>query len=123
MAESRRLRSKTVALGLTVVAASVLTGCSSTDGAAICVDPATETRVDDDECDGVDEDYDGTGGGFFWFYMPHGHSAPAVGSTYNPSSGYYKAPSGKTYTKGGVSTSGGTISKGGFGSGFGKSSS
>ncbi len=120
---NRRLRSNSVALTLTVIAASALTGCSTSDGSAICVDPVTEERVDDGSCDDVDEDYDGTGGGFYWFYIPSGTSAPAVGSKYNPSSGYYKAPSGKSYSKGGVSSKGGTISKGGFGSGFGKSSS
>lgn len=117
-----RLRSRSVQLGLTVLAASALTACGE-DGSAICVDPQTEQRVDDGSCDGVDEDYDGTGAGFYWFYIPSGTSAPAVGSSYNPSSGYYKAPSGQTYSKGGVSKSGGTVSRGGFGSGFGKSSS
>ena len=125
MSATTRLRSKNVTLGLTLVAASAFTaGCATSDGSAICVDPQTETRVDDDSCDDSDEDYDGTQtSGFFWFYIPAGNSAPAVGSAYNPSTGYYKAPAGKSYTKGGVSKSGGSISKGGFGSSGGKGSS
>lgn len=124
MVQSRRLRSKSVTLGLTLVAASVFTGCAAEqDGQAICVNPETEERVDDDSCDEDQEDYDGTGSGFFWFYMPAGTSAPAVGSRYNPSTGYYSAPKGQNYTKGGVPKSGGSISKGGFGSSGGKGSS
>jgi hypothetical protein len=114
----RRMKSNAVKLGLTALVASSLTGCGTDDGQAICVDPQTEVRVDDDDCDGVDEDYDGTGGGFYWFYIPSGHSAPGVGSRYNRSVGYYKAPSGTSFSKGGVATKGGSVSRGGFGGSF-----
>jgi hypothetical protein len=122
------MRSRNVALALTTVAAAAsLSSCSTGDDyQAICVDPQTEMRVDDDECDDVDDDYDG-GSGFAWFYIStHGsHRAPAVGHSYSKlkSSGVYKVPSGKSYSKGGFSSKGGSVKSGGFGSGFGKASS
>lgn len=119
-ATTRRFKSGAVKLGLTALVATSLAGCASDDGQAICVDPRTETRVSDDSCDDVDDDeyYDGTGSGFFWFYVPAGHSAPGVGSHYNSTRGFYKPPSGSSYSKGGVSTKGGSVSRGGFGGSF-----
>jgi hypothetical protein len=139
MADSppRRLRSKHVALGLTVVAASTLTGCGTDpDYAAICVDPETQERVDDDQCDDSDRprDYTGVGTGFFWFYMSSTSSArlPAVGQSYNPSAGTYQGSSlvngGRSVQRGGLPSAGSSSVKsftrsGGFGSSRGVSSS
>src|SRR4051812_45989024 len=62
----RRMRSSAVTLGVTAVMAAGLTGCSSSaDYAAVCVNPDTEERVDDSQCDD-DRDYDGVSSGFFW---------------------------------------------------------
>lgn len=127
---ARRMRSGTVLLGVTTLMAAGLTGCASEpEYAAICTDPATNQRVDDDECDDGEEpdDYDGTSGGFFWFYMATSSSnpVPPVGSTYSPSSGTYNGSSlvsgGKTVQRGGLPTTGASSVKsftksGGFGS-------
>jgi hypothetical protein len=121
----RRMRSRSVALGLTTVVAAALTGCSpAPDNQAICVDPATELRVDDDFCDDDDADYHGgSGGGSYWYYVRAGSRAPAVGSSYVTTSGTYDSTTLRGSTsKGGVSADGGTVSRGGFG-GSGKSSS
>lgn len=113
------MRSKSVILGLTLAASYGLTGCSSGDDyQGICTDPVTEERVDDDLCESGDDDSD-----FVWFYMGSGHSAPPIGKKFNKSHGVYKVPSGKTASKGGVSKTGGKITRGGFGSSGGKSSS
>lgn len=77
----RRMRSTSVALGVTAVMASGLTGCSSSaDYAAVCVDPETQERVEDDQCDD-DSDYNGTSSGFFWYYLGSSQRVPSVGGT------------------------------------------
>ena len=74
----RRMRSASVSLGITAVMASSLTGCAtSADYAAGCVDPETEQRVDDDQCDD-DSDYNGAGTGFFWYYLGASAVVPAI---------------------------------------------
>lgn len=129
----RRMRSTNVALGvLAVAAATLVTGCAedTPDYQAICVDPQTNQRIDDDECDDSDRDYSGSGSGFFWFYMATNSSRPlpAVGSSYNPGYGTYNGSgitsSGKSYARGGAPTKGAssvksytstTVKSGGFG--------
>ena len=136
---TRRMRSRSVLLGITALAASQLTGCASEpEYAAICTDPQTNERVDDDQCDDSDEpsDYNENGGGsgFFWFYMATRGSSPipAVGSRYRPSSGTYNGSSlvgsDRSVQRGGLPTDGAKsiksfTSKGGFGSSKGVSSS
>lgn len=116
---ARRMRSASVTLGVTALVAASLTGCSNAaDNRAICVDPQTEQRVADDRCDD-DADYHGSGSpssGYYWYYLRSGSRAPAVGSSYVTSGGTYDATrlSGSA-AKGGVSSDGGTISRGGFG--------
>jgi hypothetical protein len=115
----RRMRSASISLGITAVMASSLTGCAtSADYAAVCVDPTTEQRVDDDQCDD-DADYDGVGTGFFWYYLGARSVVPAIGSTVR--GGTYR---GSTLTgsvqRGGLPTTGGSTVrsstiKGGFG--------
>ncbi|MCA5893640.1 tRNA-dihydrouridine synthase [Isoptericola sp. NEAU-Y5] len=116
----RRMRSASVTLGVTAVVAASLTGCTSqsADNRAICVDPETQLRVDDDECD-EDDDYHGSGtpsSGFYWYYLRSGGRAPAVGASYATGTGSFDSSrlSGSS-SKGGVSSDGGTISRGGFG--------
>ncbi|ANC30442.1 tRNA-dihydrouridine synthase [Isoptericola dokdonensis] len=116
---TRRMRSRSVALGLTTVVAASLTGCApAADNRAICVDPETQLRVDDDLCDEDDDDYvsSSSGGGHYWYYVRSGSRAPAVGTSYATTGGTYDS---KTLTgttaKGGVSSDGGTVSRGGFG--------
>lgn len=136
----RRLRSSNVVLGLTLVAAaSFVSGCAeeTPDYQAICVDPQTNQRLDDDQCDDSDRDYSGSGSGFFWFYVgsQYGGRVPGVGQTYSPSMGTYNGSSvtkgGRSVVRGGVPKTGAssmksytssTVKSGGFG-GSGKSSS
>ena len=114
-----RRRSASVVIGVTALMASGLTGCaSSPDYAAVCVDPQTEERVDDDECDD-DSDYNGTGAGFFWYYLASSARVPAVGSTatggtYNGSSLSGSVQRGGLPSEGGSSVKS-TTTKGGFG--------
>lgn len=120
----RRMRSAKVAIGLTALVATSLTGCGSDNKepeyAAICVDPQTNQRLDDDKCHD-DHEYNGSGGGFFWFYSStHGNNTlPPVGGRYNPSSGTYKVGNARV-VRGGVPKSGGSmtsVKSGGFGGG------
>ncbi|MFI5730068.1 hypothetical protein ACIA49_08125 [Kribbella sp. NPDC051587] len=127
------MRSAGITLGLTALVAATLTGCSSDDTAdyaAICVDPQTETRVDDSNCKD-EREYHGSGAGFFWFYMATRSAAyvPAIGGRYYAGNGTYTVPRQRdertgggtgspTVQRGGLSKSGGdigTISRGGFG--------
>ena len=77
----RRMRSASISLGITAVMASSLTGCAtSADYAAVCVDPDTQERVADDQCDD-DSDYNGAGTGFFWYYLGASSRVPAIGQS------------------------------------------
>ena len=133
----RRMRSRTVLLGVTALTASQLTGCASQpDYAAICTDPQTNERVDDSQCDDGDEprDYSPGLGGFFWFYMLTSatHRIPAVGQAYRPGWGTYNGTglrrSGTPVARGGLPRQGAKSVKsytrsGGFGGFHGTSSS
>jgi hypothetical protein len=115
----RRMRSTSISLGITAVMASTLTGCSSSaDYAAVCVDPDTQERVDDDQCDD-DSDYNGTGSGFFWYYLGASSRIPAVGSTTSGGTFSSSGLSGTVQRGGLPSTGGSTVksstTKGGFG--------
>lgn len=76
----KRLRSAGVALTLTALSASMLTGCAAgePDAVAICMDPVTEERLDDDYCD---DDGGSVAAGYVWFYMlgSSSHPVPGVG--------------------------------------------
>jgi len=118
------MRSAGVTLGLTALVAASLTGCSSNsqpDYAAICVDPQTQTRSDDENCKD-DREYHGSGAGFFWFYMATrgGGLVPPIGGRYNAAQGTYTIPrtGSPTIKRGGIDKKGGdigTITRGGFG--------
>ena len=137
-AAPRRMRSTTVMLGVTALAASSLSGCAASepDYAAICTDPQTNERVDDDQCDDSEEprDYTPGLGGFFWFYMltSGANRIPAVGQAYSPRWGSYNgrglASAGNRVQRGGLPRQGASSVKsftrsGGFGSSRGISSS
>lgn len=114
-----RRRSASVALGVTALMAAGLSGCaSSPDYAAVCVDPQTEERVSDDQCDD-DSDYNGAGSGFFWYYLASSARVPAIGGT--ATGGTFSGSSlNGNVQRGGLSTAGGasvrsTTTKGGFG--------
>ena len=115
----RRMRSASISLGITAVMASSLTGCAtSADYAAVCVDPSTEQRVADDQCDD-DSDYNGTGTGFFWYYLAARSVVPGVGSTVTGGTFRGSTLNG-TVQRGGLPTTGGSTvksatTKGGFG--------
>ena len=115
----RRMRSTSISLGITALMASSLTGCaSSADYAAVCVDPETEQRVDDDQCD-EDSDYNGTGTGFFWYYLAARAVVPGVGSTVSGGTFRGSTLNGSVQRGGLPSTGGSTVksstTKGGFG--------
>ncbi len=116
----RRMRSSSVALGITAMMAANLTGCASdsADYAAVCVDPETKERVDDDECDD-DRDYNGVGGGFFWYYLGASSRVPSIGQTANGGT-FSSSRLNGSVQRGGLPTTGGstvrsTTTKGGFG--------
>ena len=104
-ARRRRMRSVAVGVGVTVVVAAVLVDRETEpDYAAVCVDPDTQARVDDDQC--RDEHHSGVGTAFAWYYLGRASRVPGIGS----------AVSGGTYNGSGLSGSvqrGGLPSKGG----------
>jgi hypothetical protein len=113
--------STVVVLGITgLVAAGIALNVVDTDDVeqAICVDPATELRVDDDLCEGpLDRDFDDDGDddgrvSGSWRYYGPGQSYPAVGA--KGSGGKAAAATGSTVRKGG-SSAGGIVETGGFG--------
>jgi hypothetical protein len=93
-----------------------LTACGAeedeeVEAAAVCTDSQTGERVEDDRCD--DDSFRGGGGGLFlWYFLPIGGRAPGIGQRVG--GGSYDRPRG-AYALGGVSRSGETISRGGFG--------
>lgn len=110
----RRMRSVSVAIGVTAVVAAALSGCTtSEDYTAVCVDDDTMERVSDYECD---DDYSSS---YVWYYLGSGSRVPSVGS--HVSGGSTTPPAGSS-TRGGSSSydsdtrSGGSSSDyGGFG--------
>jgi len=115
------MRSASISLGITAVMASSLTGCAtSADYAAVCVNPDTQERVDDDQCDD-DSDYNGggVGSGFFWYYLGARSLVPGVGSTVTGGTFRGSTLNGSVQ-RGGLPTTGGSTvktstTKGGFG--------
>jgi hypothetical protein len=105
----RRLSSTAVTLGVGIATALTLAGCPKSEEepthSAVCVDEATQLRVDDDRCD--DDDHHG----HVWFYYPLHTSAPPVGSTVSGTAGSFTKPAGSYTTvpaKGGFGTHAGT---------------
>lgn len=86
---------------------------NGSDQHGVCVDRATDQRVDDDECD--DRSY---GGGYGWYFIPVGNRAPAVGQPIS-GQGSFTTPTSGSFARGGVAADGGTVTRGGFRSGSG----
>ncbi len=75
----RRMRSASVAIGVTALAAAALSGCtSSPDYNTVCIDEETRERVDDEYCE--DDGYSSYGGGYIWYYLGSSQRVPSVGS-------------------------------------------
>jgi hypothetical protein len=117
----RRLRSTTVSLGVTAVVAAGLSGCASEpDYAAVCVDPDTQERVDDDECDDASTNGgSGIGSAFVWYYLGANSRVPGLGSRVSGGTTSTSGLNGKIQ-RGGLSNDGGssvksTTKSGGFG--------
>ena len=111
-----RLRSVAVTLGAVPLLAATLTACGSDedyDYSAICVDPNTQVRVDDDNCD--DDDRGGGVGVFGWYFLGRGAYAAPIGQRVG--GGSFATPSG-SHIKGGVPKGGATVQRGGFGGGI-----
>lgn len=107
---TRKLSSASVALGLGLGMALTLAGCGEDEpeNSAVCVDEASQVRVDDDRCDDGHDHH-----GFVWFYYPFHVSAPAVGSSVKGTAGSFTKPAGSYTTvpaKGGFGTHSGTVS-------------
>lgn len=97
------------ALGLVAIGAFD----SGTDQRGVCVDRATDVRVDDDVCE------NGAGGGAHgWYYIPSGRRAPAEGQAIS-GQGSYTTPRDQSFSKGGIAADGGKVTRGGFMSGHG----
>lgn len=111
----RRMRSVSVAIGVTAVAAAALSGCSSSpDYTALCIDDETRERVSDYHCD---DDSWSSGGTYSWYYISRGQRLPSVGS--RVSGGSTVEPDGSVQrggrTSSGDSSYGSSTDYGGFG--------
>jgi hypothetical protein len=93
----RRMRSASVVIGVTALAAAALTGCSS--GQDVCVDEDTMERVSDDYCE--DDGGYSYGNSYGWYHVSGNQRVPSVGST--------------VYGGGSSSNYGGSTDYGGFG--------
>jgi hypothetical protein len=128
-----RRRSATVGLGVTALLAAGLAGCSSNseevtsgdaDYDAVCVDNASQERIDDEYCDDRATRYHGSGAAA-WYFLARGASFPrkggkVTGGTFrDPGPGYNVQRGGNPVgagTAGTASGSGGDgVSRGGFG--------
>jgi hypothetical protein len=108
-------RRRSAAVGVGAVALGLIAVGSLSSGAderGVCVDRTSNVRVDDDVCD--DDTSSGTHG---WYYIPAGRRAPAEGQS-TSGQGSFVTPSG-SFDKGGVSSDGGKVTRGGFLSGHG----
>lgn len=86
------------------VIAAVLTGCASAepDYAAVCVDPVTKVRVDDDQCGDPDDDGDTFDHGGFYYVWVGTRSTqyiPAYGKPVPESIGSRHYPTGSVITR------------------------
>lgn len=112
-------KSKVVVVGATgFLAATLLTGCSTSDDAdyaAACKDAKSNQRVSDDKCS--DDGIHSGAYGWYFFGMNNNSSSrvPAIGAPMT-SGGVTDIPDGKNY-KYGVNTNGDTVTRDGFGKG------
>jgi hypothetical protein len=117
----RRRRSTLVVVGAAttavVAAVALMAAGDDPDYQAVCADPQTGVRVDDEQCD----DDGGSSGlrGFGWYYLGRGSRAVATGAKVTGGSFLAPDPTRFSVRRGGVPRVGGTISRGGFGGRFG----
>lgn len=106
------IRRLTAALALTTIAlAGGLVACGEPEPeyAAICVDPESGQRLEDDACEDGDDDYL-TYAVLWYMAMNSGHPYPAVGHSVDRRYVTTKLPKGARYTTG-LSKTGGTSVK------------
>jgi hypothetical protein len=117
----RRMRSVAVGVGLTAVVAAVLVDRETEpDYAAVCVDPDTQERVDDDQC--RRESHLGGGSAFAWYFLGRASRVPAIGApvsggTFNGTGLSGRVQRGGLPAEGGSSVKSSTV-RGGFGGSF-----
>ena len=115
-----RRRSVAVGVGAVVLATIGIVAASEDedyDYAGVCVDRATQARLDDETCEDDDEGGGGSGGAHGWYFVPRGVSAPAVGQ--RATGGSFAAPAGDASWGSGFRSEGGVVTRGGFsGHGF-----
>jgi hypothetical protein len=90
------------------------------DYQSVCTDTLTEERVGDEICEEENSSYSGTYVGssrrsHHWYYVPAGRRAPGLGQKATGGSSLAPDPGRYSVRKGGVSASGGTVARGGFG--------
>lgn len=101
-----------VVAGTGFLAASLLTGCSTSDEAeyaAVCQDAKSQQRISDDKCS---DGSTGGSGAYMWYFMGMNSRVPAVGAPL--SGGTTSIPDTANY-KSGVNTAGEHVTKQGFG--------
>lgn len=97
---TRQKKSRLVTLGFTVALAAAVAGCAEEpepEYSRVCVDQATNVRLEDERCG--DDDNNGGSGGHWYFYPRGSYKAPAVGSHVTGNYGSYTKPaSGSIYS-------------------------
>lgn len=88
-----------------------LTACADTsepEYAAVCVDPNTDERLEDDACEDGDDDY--LAYAVLWYMaLNSGHAYPAVGEEVDDDHFKRKLPKGKKYVLGLPKTGGSSV--------------
>lgn len=120
-ARKRRAQRRTVVVGLGVTAllagtitAMVSSGGDDADYAQVCFNDETGERVDDTQC-GNSSTAGRNSGIYAWYFYSRGASVPGIGQNRSAYPSYSKTvPSGAKASTG-YSSTGGTVSRGGFG--------
>ncbi|GAB3207245.1 hypothetical protein [Nocardia tengchongensis] len=104
------LRPTTTAPPPTTTAPTTTSADTEPTDVAICVDPETNVRVDDDLCDTDEDTYSR-----FWLHHSSALIYPAVGAVVGLTLGSFIRPTAGRVLDRGVPTSGGRVLRGGFG--------
>jgi hypothetical protein len=122
--KKRRWRSTAVAVGSTGALITPFLYFAlrddDVDYQSVCTDTVTEERVEDEICEEEDNSHGGTYVGssrrsHHWYYVPVGSRAPGLGQKATGGSSLAPDPARYSVRRGGVSASGGTVARGGFG--------
>ena len=121
-ARKKRSQRRTVVVGLGVTAllagtitAMVASNEDEADYAQVCFNDDTGERVDDTQCN--NSSTDGRSSGIYaWYFYSRGASVPGVGQNRSGYPSYSKTVPTGAKTSTGYSSTGGTVSRGGFGS-------